>query len=71
MTIKAKEGELGEDQVAKISISHDNEYSTAVCLVAEEVEADITDMPEAESTGKDELEVSADNESTSQRPESM
>jgi hypothetical protein len=36
MTIRAGNG--GEDLVAKISISHDRDYATAMCLAAEEVE---------------------------------
>jgi holo-[acyl-carrier protein] synthase len=51
MTIKAKNGETGEEQVAKISISHDGEYATAVCLAVEDVEARIADGPTRESGG--------------------
>lgn len=36
MTIRAKNG--GKELVAKISISHDQDYATAVCLAAEEAE---------------------------------
>lgn len=46
MTIKSKDG--GENLVAKISISHDGKYATAVCLVAEEVEG-----PDADLTSED------------------
>lgn len=42
MTIKTKD-DSEEEQVAKFSISHDGEYATAVCMVAEEVEDDISD----------------------------
>jgi hypothetical protein len=46
MTIKSKAGV--EEQVAKISISHDGEYATAVCLAAEEVEE-----PDGDLTSED------------------
>jgi hypothetical protein len=49
MTIKAKDG--GEEQVVKISISHDGEYATAVCLVAEELEQPDSDLPSESADG--------------------
>jgi hypothetical protein len=49
MTIKAKGG--GEEQVAKISISHDGEYATAVCLAAEEIEEPNADLPSGSGDG--------------------
>jgi holo-[acyl-carrier protein] synthase len=67
MTIKAKDGKLGqlEEQVAKISISHDSEYATAVCLVAEEVEDGITGVPTPElSSTVTDVETHADKDFT-------
>jgi hypothetical protein len=49
MTIKAKDG--GEERVVKISISHDGEYATAVCLVAEELEQPDSDLPSESADG--------------------
>jgi hypothetical protein len=43
MTIRTKDG--SEEQVVKISISHDGEYATAVCLVAEEIEQPASELP--------------------------
>ena len=49
MTIRAKNG--GEDRVAKISISHDGEYATAVCLAAEDSEESDAGSPSGDIDG--------------------
>jgi hypothetical protein len=56
MTIRAKNG--GEELVAKISISHDEDYATAVCLVAEEAEKTDADLSLGDASGLAEKEDS-------------
>jgi hypothetical protein len=65
MTIKSKAG--GEEQVAKISISHDGEYATAVCLIAEEEEESVANLP-SEDTDRPAGEADAPSPTNSTAP---
>lgn len=49
MTIRAKN--RLDEVVAKISISHDDDYATAVCLAAEEPEGQDADSPSGHGDG--------------------
>jgi hypothetical protein len=63
MTIKSKA--RGEERVAKISISHDGVYATAVCLAAEDFEGPDADLtPENADRPAGELDTPSSTNTT-------